>query len=179
MILLLVMSAVTAVAAPGGDAPARSIAGTVHRALMGPDRKVRSVGDRVEAALRDGARRSPTFANLLVTLACSDVIVYIELSHDLPSMTEGRTMLVSKSPLQRYVRIQLRAALSSDEIITVMGHELQHAVEIAAIPSIRDESSLRRFYERAGAGRSRRPGYETEAAQDAGYRVRFELRRNT
>jgi hypothetical protein len=178
MLLLLVMSAVTAIAAPDGDSPTRPIASLVDRALTSPDRRTRAVGDRVGAALREGARRSATFARLIVALDRSDVIVYIELSHDLPATTEGRLMLATKAGAHRYARIQIRAALSPDEIIAVIGHELQHAVEIAEAPAVHDQASLRRFYKLAGAGRSHELGYDTEAARDAGYRVRFELRRN-
>ena len=60
----------------------------------------------------------------------------------------------------------------------MLGHELQHALEIAQAPGVQDEASMRRYYERAGAGRSHERGFETRAAQDAGRQVRLELRRN-
>jgi hypothetical protein len=179
MLMLLVLSAVTSVAAPEKDSQTRSIASQIHRALSAPDRRVRAVGDRVTVALREGARRSRTFARLLAALDRSDLIVYIELTYDLPPVTEGRLMLASKTGAHRYVRIQIRATLSPDEIITVIGHELQHAVEIADARTVHDEPSLRQFYERAGVGRSHGLGFDTEAARDAGYRVRYELRRST
>lgn len=178
MLLPLVMSAVMELAAPGGDVPPRWMDAAMHRALTAPERKVRAIGDRVTAALREGARRSPTFADLLAALDRSDVIVYVELSHDLRPNTDGRTMLVTRDAAYRYVRIQVRALMSPDVTISLIGHELQHALEIASTAWIRNDKDLRQFYERAGAGRSLPSAYETQAARDAGYQVRLELRRN-
>ncbi len=179
MLLPLVMSAVMELAAPGGDVPLRRFDPAIERALSAPDRKVRALTDRVAAAIRDGARRSPTFAALLAMLDRADVIVHVELSHDLRPSTEGRTILASRDGTHRYVRVQVRAMLAPDELIAMIGHELQHALEIASTPWIRNQDDVRQFYERAGAGRSMPPGYETDAARTTGYRVRSELRRNT
>ena len=165
MLLPLVMSAVMEFAAPGGDVPPRSIEASIHRALNAPDRRVRAIGDRAAAALRDGARRSPTFATLLAALDRSDVIVYVELSLDLRPNTDGRTMLVSQSAPQRYVRVQVRGMLSRDETIALIGHELRHALEIASTAWIRTATDVQRYYDRAGAGCSDRSAYETGIPQ--------------
>jgi hypothetical protein len=117
----LVMSGVMAVAAPTGDAPAPSIVTHLHRALTAPDRRVRAVTTRVTSALLEGVRRSRTFAGLVAGVEQSNVIAYVELVLDLPPTTEGRLMLLSKSSGQRYVRIQVRATLSPDQIISTIG----------------------------------------------------------
>jgi len=177
-LLFLVTSAVMTVTAPDGNAPRPGVTAHMHRLLTAPDRHVRTFNGRVTGALFAGARRSATFASLVTALDASDVIAYIELAHDLPSLVEGRLVLATRTSSHRYVRIQIRASQSPDEIIAVLGHELQHALEIAQAPGVQDEASMRRYYERAGAGRSHERGFETRAAQDAGRQVRLELRRN-
>jgi hypothetical protein len=139
---------------------------------------VRTTDARLQAALAEGMRRSTTLARLVAALERTDVIVYIEQVLALPANTEGRLMLLTKCTAQRYLRIQVRATLATDEVISTIGHELQHALEVADAPGVRDAESFRKFYERAGAGFSPAGSYDTQAAQIAGRKVRFELRRN-
>jgi hypothetical protein len=174
-LMALVMSAVTAITAP--DAP-RPPDARLQRALTAPNRHVRTFDRRIVDALFTGMRRSTTFGGLVAMLDASDVIAYIELKHDLPSGTNGRLTMLSNSRAQRYVRIQVRTLLPPDDMIATIAHELQHAVEIAAASSVYDATTMRKFYEVAGAGRSTAIGFETQQAQDAGRRVRKELRKN-
>jgi hypothetical protein len=174
---LLVMSVVTNVIAPDGNAPRALVTARVHHLLTAPNRHVRTFDRRVTAALFDGARRSETFRELLASLDGSDVIAYIEQSHDLPATVHGHLVLAATSGSFRYVRIRIRSMQAPDELIAIIGHELRHALEIAQAPEIQDEASMRAHYERAGTGRSHDLGFETREAQDAGRRVRFELRK--
>lgn len=174
LLFVLVMSVVTSVA-PDAVVPRPAVTAVLHRVLTAPDRNVRTFDRRLSAALFDGARRSATFRELLVSLDGSDVIAYIEQSHDLPATIQGRLILAATSGSYRYVRIQVRAMQSPDDVIAIIGHELRHALEIAQAPEIHNEASMRAHYERAGAGRSHDMGFETSAAQDAGRRVRIEL----
>ena len=174
-LLPLVIGVVVSLAAPGGGSSTASHA-RLHRALMKPDRHVRTEHPRVTAALFEGVRRSRTFASLIDALDRSDVIAYVQLVHDLPRASRGRLLLASKTNGQRYVRIQMLPFLPHDDMIAVLGHELRHAVEIAEAPEIHDEASFRRFYQRAGAGISDGFGFDTEAARIAGDRVKRELR---
>lgn len=154
---------------------ARSAA--IEEALRSPHRHVRTDDKRVFSALADGLRRSATFAQLVRTLDRSDVIVHIQSVDRLPSTVRGRTMLLTKGQSAfRYVRIQLIAHVSLDDLVALVGHELQHAVEIASHPDVRTEAAVRDLYRRIGAGRSDALGFDTEAAQMAGTRIKRELR---
>jgi hypothetical protein len=61
------------------------------------------------------------------------------------------------------------------ELIALIGHELRHALEVAQVPDVRDESALVRLYERIGQRSVKGHEYDTNAAQDAGRAVRKEL----
>lgn len=143
--------------------------------LTSPYRQVRAVDSRTSAALADGARRSPTFAGLIAVINRSDVIVYIE-SSPMPAAISGRMMLASTGTGARYVRIQVSDRLLPEDLISTIGHELQHAVEVAEHPEVRSDATLIALYRRIGAGRSTLFKYDTDAAVQIGAQVRKELR---
>ena len=64
-----------------------------------------------------------------------------------------------------------------DRLIAQIGHELQHAVEIAGNSDVNDASTLSVLYERIGERRGSPSDirYETEAAIQAGQRVLREI----
>src|SRR5687767_693226 len=103
----------------------------VGAALDSPRRHVRSQDRAVRQLLKRGITHSVTFRNLMAALERSDVIVYIEQVPKLPGALEGRMMVLPTAHGQRYVRIQLAMRGSTDDSISVLGHELQHAVEVA------------------------------------------------
>jgi hypothetical protein len=85
-------------------------------------------------------------------------------------------MLIAPGPAgQRYLRIQIAVAARGNELIALVGHELQHALEVAESPGVRDEPSLMALYEAIGHGEQGRHRYDTMAAQNTGRRVRLEL----
>lgn len=142
--------------------------------LTSPSRRVRSTDGRLTKLLEVGLRRSPTFAQLVESINATDVIVYIEATHDLPHTLAGRLVLLPIARNQRYVRIQVRGDLPSMDLISLIGHELRHALEIAEHPSVRDESAMLTLYQRIGhstGGHS----FDTLAALSAGRQVRSEL----
>ena len=52
----------------------------------------------------------------------------------LPKGTLGRLTMMPPAGEYRYLRIQIRADLSRREAIALIGHEMQHAMEIAGAP---------------------------------------------
>ena len=94
----------------------------------------------------------------------------------LPKGTMGRLTMMPRAGEYRYLRVQIRADLSRREAIALIGHELQHAMEIAGATEVRDTSAMIRLYERIGHIEHGEHAYDTEAAQDTGRIVRRELR---
>jgi hypothetical protein len=144
--------------------------------LDSPNRHVRSQNKSVRQLLKRGVTYSATFRNLMARLERSDVIVYIEEVPRLPGGLEGRMMILPNAHGQRYVRIQLAMRGSPDEAVAVLGHELQHALEVAQEPWVFDQATLAALYQRIGIAA---PGglhvYDTLAAQEIGRIVRREL----
>ena len=160
-------------------APATSSAPWVSPAhyllLNAPDRRVRATDARLRSLLAEGLHRSRTFAALVTALNHSDVIVYIESVMIMPKGTMGRLTMMPLAGEFRYLRVQIRADLSRREAISLIGHELQHAMEIAGAAEVRDSSAMIRLYERIGHVSNGEHAYDTDAAQDMGRVVRREI----
>ena len=63
-------------------------------------------------------------------------------------------------------------------LVGILGHELQHAVEVADAEDVTSAEGLGRLYRRIGVGTG--PGmYDTEAARQTGYEVRAEASHRT
>jgi len=147
----------------------------VHAVMTSPLRHVRGVGPHMTKVIAEGLRRSGTFAQLVLALNRSDVIVYIESGRGLPSTISGRMLLAAGPDGQRYLRIQVAGHTRSNEVIALVAHELRHAIEVAESPEVRDERTLITLYERIGHPVGGTHRYDTAAAQDTGRQVRMEL----
>ncbi len=164
--------------APGAE-PKRarvSVADEATRLLSEPQRRVRTTSARIAGLIEQGVRRSYSFADLVRSLHGTDVIVYIEVTSDLPRTVNGHLFLVPGRDSQRYLRIQVRTGLHPDETIALLAHELRHALEVGADPSITNAAQFASLYARIGhqvSGVSNR--YDTAAAQEMGKTVRREL----
>jgi hypothetical protein len=76
----------------------------------------------------------------------------------------------------RYLRIDVECRQPRDAQIATLGHELQHAVEIADATATVDEHSLQALYGRIGFSvDGSRQRFESKAARDAGARIRRDL----
>src|SRR5215472_211854 len=118
--------------------------------LESPTRHVRTTNPYVSKLLRDGFYRSPTFARLVTRLERSDLIVYVELLPRMPSGIEGRMMMMPRTHDHRYVRIQMGMQGSATDDIALLGHELQHARELADAPGVIDMTGFVALFERIG-----------------------------
>ncbi len=142
--------------------------------LDAPTRHIRAMQGSTRTLLRRGYRESPSFAALVKRLQRSDVYVYVEQVDRLPGALEGRLMMLPRAHEHRYVRIQLAMHGAPEDCIAVLGHELQHAVEVAEAEDVFDEAGMNRLYQRIGI-RGGEHLYDTAAAQQMGRTVRREL----
>lgn len=135
--------------------------------------RIRTMDVRAGALLREGAARSVTFRSLLETLETSDLVVYVRVA---PLRTRGMVQFVASTLRFRVLRVTVRTPGMEDDI-PYLGHELQHAVEIAGAPEVRDEASLLAFYRRIGHGGrvGEATEMETTAAQATTTRIWTEL----
>jgi len=140
--------------------------------------RIRPIAPYLAAFLRDGAANSSTFRALVARIDASDVIVYV-MPADLGSRVRGQLRFMGASRGVRYLQIELGWQLGEQTAIAALGHELQHAVEVAEAPWVQDAASLEREFARIGhpstPARFGESGYDTYAAVQAGERVWREL----
>jgi hypothetical protein len=169
--------ALTADTAPSGSTPAVVVTLPSPQTMLAADnRRVRSSTDRMNKIIAEGVRRSPTFARLVIALHQTNVIVYVEPSFALPPEMAGRLLFSTIAGGQRYLRVQVLATLQGDQLISVIGHELTHALEVADDPAVVNQDTLAKLYRRIGdRGQAGPHTYDTEAARLTGRTVRAEL----
>ena len=161
---LALVVAIGMVAVVGADAPE----------VANPNARVRAMQPRVEKLLKTGLERSPSFRRLVHRLEQSDVIVYIDARYDLRVGVGASMRFLATSASDRFVRIQLDARHNSNVLVALLGHELQHAVEVADNAAIRSADDLRVFYRDTGL-RTGPDSFDSDAAREMGYLVRAEL----
>jgi hypothetical protein len=140
-----------------------------------PWSRVRCLDDTSADLLAHALDASPTVTRLVDSLESSDLIVMIRAGSPL-SRLAAETQLLSATRGARYVLVEIRRFATEGELIGRLGHELQHANEIARAPEVRDAASLRALFARIGHPTAAvEDGYETEAAQEAGREVMREV----
>lgn len=144
--------------------------------IAADDRRVRPLDAWAIESFERAVDRSALARELTSRLESSDLVVYIETLTVMPADLGGTTRFMTSAGGNRYVRISLRRGLEANERAAVLGHELQHACELAD-STANDLQAVRRLYEGLGHRVSRREElFETRAALLAGHRVWVELR---
>ena len=115
--------------------------------------------------LIEGAATSPTLAARVARLEASNLVVYLEYEHFPTSGIAGYLTFLGSGGGWRYARIRIRHDLPKRYLVAMLGHELQHAAEIADAPSVVDARAMAALYRRIGHERSRGcQSFETDAA---------------
>jgi len=103
-----------------------------------------------------GLSRSTTFRSPVVMLNESDVIVYIEPKLTREALGGYLQHRVVVGGQYRYLRVAVEIAGSERHLVSLLAHELQHALEIAQAPEARDaERHLLTPIRRLAAARQR------------------------
>ena len=185
---LLLVRFVLVFAFLGGSFSARSAAAADTSSLAIPAAvsdslhpHVRTNEQPLAALLRRAAAESPSFESLVARLTNSNLIVYVRTNRLLSRGLDGQLTFMGTAGGRRYIVVSLAWGLPELRQMATLGHELQHAVEIAERPEIVDAATLARSYAAFGQGSTRGGGvaFETGAAMDTGERVWREISRRT
>jgi len=136
--------------------------------------RVRSEYPLIAAAIATAAEHSPAFRAMVEAVEKTNGIVYVRVGTCRRGLRACLTN-VHSAPSVRFVHVAVDTRKAVDcELMGVIGHELQHALEVLGNPKIVDDQSLQHFYMREGAtGDDNR--LETESADHAGLQVEKEL----
>jgi len=158
--------------------------GTPIASALGQDQglavsNVRGVDDTTSTLIRDLVARSATARQLVDQIDRSDLVVYVRRRLFPTVLLNGRIGFVQSDCSRRLVAIEVAAPRNYIEELSALGHELQHAVEIAGDPTVCSSASLSAFYARIGDPTSQstasEESYETRAAAEVGLRIRHEV----
>jgi hypothetical protein len=143
-----------------------------------PERHVRATEPRILALIDDGLSRSPTFRRLVAALNESDVIVYIEPKRTRQALGGYLAHHIVAQGDHRYLRIAVETQGSQGRLVPLLAHELQHAVEIAQAPQVRNAATLEQLFVQLAVkfGCGATTCYETQAAKDVEHIVSDELK---
>jgi len=139
--------------------------------------RVRPYDGRSAALLLEGLERSATLRAIVDRLEQLEVIVYLEMQPALRQTLAGTLTWLAATAAHRYVRISLNPEMIHDSLIAALGHELQHALEVAEAPWVVDPPSLQAYYEKHGLRTATQHinGWDSLAARVIGDHVRREL----
>ncbi len=110
--------------------------------VLAEDAHVRPLTPMARVALIRGLEQSPSFRALVERLNRSDIVVYVRDRRALPPALAAYLTFMTSAGGVRYVMVQLSRRLTPSQQVATLGHELQHAVEIAERPWIVDAPSL-------------------------------------
>lgn len=136
-------------------------------------RPVRSTTRWGSDVIAEGCKKSPSFRALVERLKRQRLIVYVLPAHQLPGVAVGVTELLGVNADFRYLRVSIDVRKPRKNQVALLGHELQHAVEISEAPEVVDAASLALFYSRMGDQSV--DGYDSPAARAIGNLVLDEL----
>ena len=139
--------------------------------------RMRPLSDISRSVVKEALRRSPTIKRLLGELQQLDVLVFFDIN-SAPVADVGTTSVMAAAGGFRMVRVLINANLDPRRRIEVLGHELQHVLEIAQARSVVDDASLRSLYSRIGYQVGLR-SFETDQARQVELQVRRELSMQT
>jgi hypothetical protein len=141
--------------------------------------RVRSTDSTLRLLLGEGIQRSATFRARVDRLSELDGIVYVQFGYCafghvngclLPSLTVAGGV--------RYLRVLVSAdrnRRTRDQLLALIAHELQHALEVLERREVVDVDGMDAMFHRIGTPLPGITGYETSAARATGDAVLSEL----
>jgi hypothetical protein len=138
--------------------------------------RVRPTDVAIAMLLLSGVGRSPTLREQVEALAAGNVVVYLELRPNLGHRIGSLRWVASGGDI-RYLKATIDAAIPGHALLAAVGHELEHAREVADEPSVVDAKSFAARYSRIGfrLNIDGKEVWETQRAYDIGARIHREL----
>ena len=138
---------------------------------------VRSTTPEIRELIHEGEELSMTLRDQIARLSASDLVVYVEYDYFPATHVAGFVSFIGAGGGWRYLKVSIRWDLPRGQQLAILGHELQHAAEIAAAAEVVDPLSMARLYARIGSERrsARCRAFDTRAAVDVEGRVRSEV----
>jgi hypothetical protein len=137
--------------------------------------RVRPASVRIAKLLLDGLRQSRTLRAVVEALQTSDAVVYVSMQPNLRDRI-GSVQWIAGAGGLRYLQAIVAATASDRAMIAALGHELEHAREVAETTFVTDAASFSALYRSIGERAHGVQGaWETARAYEVGERIAREL----
>jgi len=148
---------------------------------QGSDRSqshVRSSEPRIVALVEKGMAQSETFRRLVAALDASDVVVYVDRKQSRPALGGYLPHDIVNAGNRRYLHVSVDIRGAEVRLVALLAHELQHAVEVAQAPEVRDPKRLAELFMRLALpfGCGETDCSETQAAKEVEWAVTVEMK---
>jgi len=165
LVLGLMVTEFAVVGAPACAAPAQ--AASDH---------LRAANPTIASLIQQASERSATFRGLLNIISASDGIVYVDPGRCEHGMKACLVDITMAGP-RRILWVIVHTQGNECELMGLLGHELQHTIEVLGNPQVTSSRAMYFFYsQHADAGTS--PAFETIAAKRTGEAVSAEVRQD-
>jgi hypothetical protein len=150
--------------------------GTAGNPTAPTDARLRAEDPTLSALIRQATDQSATFRRLVGEIQASDGIVHVIRGRCGHYVRACLLLWMGAAGPNRMLRVVVDSDKTDIDTMASLGHELRHALEVLAEPSVRTGAGMFQLYTRNGAVRG--VTFETEAAVDAGDAVYKELKRS-
>jgi len=137
--------------------------------------RVRGADPIVAGMIAEAAQSSPTFRRLVAAIDQTDGLVYAIRGRCPDGIRACLPHALTIAGTNRLLTVVIDHRLLGIEAEAILGHELQHALEILSDPTVTTGAAIYRFYDAHATRAGNR--FETAAAEAAGVAVRAELTR--
>lgn len=138
---------VTAVAA------VMALVGVAGAAAAGPsssDPRLRPAEASANALVDDAVSRSAIVRDLADKLRGTDVVAYVRVGPCVEGERDSSIHFLGRSKYERFMVIKVNESLSLDRQVALVGHELQHAVDMAKAAWITDPVRMQQYFTLVG-----------------------------
>jgi hypothetical protein len=137
---------------------------------------VRALNAASGGLMADAQQKSATVRELFTKLEASNLVTYVRIVPVEDGTPESGLSFVGSSKVRRYVLVSISGSATADRQIELLGHELQHAVEVAGLPWVQNDGQFQDMMRIMGwRDASAARGYETAAANLTENRIRREV----
>jgi hypothetical protein len=136
--------------------------------------RLRPGSEAARRLLEDAVARSAIVRELVEALSLSDVIVHVALGRPAGGVAAS-TIFITGTEHARYLRVTLDTMTPPHDLIPFLAHELEHVLEVARHPEVRDAAGMRRLYGRIGLNARSIVSFETDGAKAVERRARAEV----
>ena len=137
--------------------------------------RVRTSNADIATLIQHASERSKSFRGLIDVINASDGIVYIEAGQ-CGHWRHACFVTVTKAGRNRMLWMKMDIRGVDCDLMGLIGHELQHTVEVLSDPSVASGPAMYFFFSSKADGRSGGDAFETDAALKTGEAVRTEVR---